>query len=124
MKPQTEKALRGLDRRQRIELVAFMADICTTDEFIDALHKDQNRANVLSSDGEAVYSELLTTYGDHLIDRDEAEGDFDRMHEAICEGRAQDALDLLASITGLDFRPAAVQNRLFPARAPTLTLEF
>lgn len=41
-----------------------------------------------------------------------------RIHEAICEGRRQDAIDILNEITGDHFRSVAEQHNLFPDRIP------
>jgi hypothetical protein len=47
----------------------------------------------------------------------DAEPDLDAIHEAICEGRKQDALDLLSDMfPKANFRRVADQNRLFPDR--------
>lgn len=53
--------------------------------------------------------------------RDEIEAEFlteaDRLHEAICEGRKQDAIDILNKILpAANLRPAHIQNDLFPNR--------
>lgn len=47
----------------------------------------------------------------------DADPDLDAIHEAICEGRKQDALDLLSDMfPEANFRRVADQNRLFPDR--------
>lgn len=46
--------------------------------------------------------------------------DIDRLHEAICEGRKQDAIDILNDILpDANLRPAKIQNSLFPDRVIT-----
>lgn len=124
MKPETAKALRQMDPEKQVELVRFMADIMATETFVQGLHKGRPAAELLSDDGEAVFAELLSDHGGHLFDRDEAAPDFERLHEAICEHRAQDAIDILTSITGTDYRPASVHEFLFPRRVVAIRLEF
>lgn len=41
-----------------------------------------------------------------------------RLHEAICEGRRQDAIDALNDIAGDNYRSVAEQHSLFPGRVP------
>lgn len=124
MKPETAAALRNLDRRQRVELVAFMADLMSAEEFVEALeHKPGDaRDTVLTKDGELITNHLLESYFDHLVDVETPE--VDQLHEAICEGRQQDAVDLLTAITGFDFRSVSTQNRLFPHRVETPLFNF
>lgn len=123
MKPETATALRKLDRRQRIELVTFMLELMDADEFVAAM-AHETKKDELSDDGDAVFQELLNEYGDHLVDTNVIERDIDLAHEAICEGRRQDAIDILADALGFEFRPAYAQDRLFPHRAPSLLLDF
>src|SRR5687768_3581877 len=105
MKPETAAALNKLDRRQRIEIVSHMIGIMDADEFVEAMTgPDVRTKDELSVDGNAVFQELLNQYGDHLIDTAEAEHEIDLACEAICEGRRQDALDLLADALGFEFR--------------------
>lgn len=40
----------------------------------------------------------------------------DAMHDAICEGRRQDAIDALNYVTGGNYRSVAEQHNLFPSR--------
>lgn len=124
MKSETEKALRQMDPAKQVELVRFMADIMATETFMQALHKPPSDGPELSDDGDAVFSELLEHYGGHLFDRYEYAPDFDRLHEAICENRAQDAVDILTEITGTDFRPVSAHSYLFPDRVTQIRLEF
>jgi hypothetical protein len=44
--------------------------------------------------------------------------DADRLHDAICEGRRQDAIDILNDITGGQLRSVREQRNLFPGRVP------
>lgn len=41
-----------------------------------------------------------------------------RLHDAICEGRRQDAIDILNDVTGENYRSVAEQRNLFPDRVP------
>ncbi len=57
------------------------------------------------------------------IDELEAEAisfdlDANRLHDAICEGRRQDAIDILNDVTGGCYRSLADQRNLFPDRVP------
>lgn len=47
---------------------------------------------------------------------DAVAADGERIHEAICEGRRQDAIDLLRDITNLPLRSVREQANLFPQR--------
>lgn len=40
----------------------------------------------------------------------------DRLHEAICENRRDDAIEILNQLTGERFRPVREQHNLFPER--------
>ena len=42
----------------------------------------------------------------------------DRIHDAICEGRRQDAIDILNDVTGGNYRSVREQANLFPDRVP------
>lgn len=44
--------------------------------------------------------------------------DADRLHDAICEGRRQDAIDILNDIVDGGLRSVREQNNLFPDRVP------
>jgi hypothetical protein len=44
--------------------------------------------------------------------------DAERLHEAICEGRRQDAIDILSDMTNAHFRSVAQQKNLFGDRIP------
>lgn len=123
MKPETAAALRKLDSRQACELVAFMAELMPPEEFCNALNvpaKDES-SDTLSEHGSPIYDELIERFSED-IPREMLR--LDELHEAICEGRAQDALDILIDATGENLRPARQQNYLFPHRAPILKLEF
>lgn len=58
---------------------------------------------------------------DELMDADgSSDGDLDRLHEAICEGRKQDAIDILADMfPDHALRSVRDQNALFPNRVVT-----
>lgn len=114
MKPETRTAITNLDVEKQQELVALLAELMTDEEFIAALHKENGDP---TTDGNAIISALV----DMDDVRDDIMGEFledaDRIHEAICEGRKQDAIDLLNQmIPEANLRPAAVQNSLFPDR--------
>lgn len=123
MKPETEKAIRGMDALKRMELLELLFEISTPQEWQLAMCS-HDAPRELSDKGGQIYNQLLVDHGSDLIDPDEPEfkADCERLHEAICEGRAQDALDLLADITGGEFRDVKAQNFLFPDRV--IGLEF
>jgi hypothetical protein len=125
MKPETAAALRKLDVRQSIELVRFMAELMSPQDFCDALlqtPKEPGDGYNLSANGDPIYAELLERFGGHLIDPDDLK--IDQLHEAICEGRAQDVLDILTEATRENLRPVRDQNYLFPDRVRAIGWEF
>jgi hypothetical protein len=62
------------------------------------------------------------TQAERIEELEDAKRDFGpsvtRLHDAICEGRRQEAVDILKEVTGQDFRSVAQQHNLFPGRVP------
>ena len=113
MKPETEEALRARTKEQMQEIVRLMADELDAEDFVAALCDDGD----LTGDGDEIFEYLATEFGlssEQILTEDMA----DRLHEAICEGRRQDAVDLLNEITGRHHRTVEAQENLFPHRAP------
>ena len=113
MKPEMEKGLRAADIQTQVEIVELLAEIMPPGKFVDALLAEDL---TLTDDGEKIAVALP-------IDHDELVADFfgddiHRLHDAICEGRRQDAVDILASITGEKLRSVSAQHNLFPERVP------
>lgn len=127
MKQQTADFIRAMPLDKQQEIVRFMAQIMSVIEFCDALEKPRKASDdpELSSDGKAILDKLTERHQAEAIDLEEALADYvDPMHEAICEGRAQDALDLLnAAVPSAHLRDVATQNRLFPHRVMATELK-
>lgn len=76
------------------------------------------------SDGEVVSKEHFAEETSDLNSRIEelegtliiAERDAADLHDAICEGRRQDAIDILNEVTGDNYRSVREQANLFPGR--------
>lgn len=116
MKPETEKGLREASTELRQEIIRKLAELMTADDFIGALFDDGD----LTNEGSAILSALTD---DSDADEDEPQVSYDdatRLHEAICEGRKQDAVDILNEITGENFRSFREQKNLFPDRCSHL----
>jgi hypothetical protein len=122
MKPATRSSLIGLSVAAKQEVVALLSQHLEPGEFVEALADGKGN---LTEQGAAIQSEIsddddpketrdawLAEVKANLADQ------FTPIHEAICEGRKQDALDLLFAIvpTGVTWRTADVQNHLFPHR--------
>jgi len=99
------------------EIIALLAETMTTQDFVEAL---ENTDGDWTTDGELI-ADFISDAAERGDIRDEIMSEFiteaDRMHEAICEGRKQDAIDILnAILPEAGLRPAHVQNDLFPNR--------
>ncbi len=117
MKPETKKAMLAQPVEIQQEIISMLADAITTQQFVEALE-----------DADGDWTESGAAIAEYISDdvegsdvRDEITSEFiteaDRLHEAICEGRKQDAIDILnAILPEAGLRPAHVQNDLFPNR--------
>lgn len=63
-------------------------------------------------------SKIAVLENDLRVAKQFIDGEADRLHEMICEGRRDDAIALLSEITGLRFRSVREWRNLFPERVP------
>ena len=117
MKPETKRAMLAQPVEIQQEIIALLAETMTTQDFVEAL---ENTDGDWTTDGELI-ADFISDAAERGDIRDEIMSEFiteaDRMHEAICEGRKQDAIDILnAILPEAGLRPAHVQNDLFPNR--------
>ena len=121
MKPATRSALIGLSVAAKQEIVALLSQHLEPGEFVESLADGKGS---LTEHGAAIQSEIADDDPAEVRDAWLAEvkadlaDQFTPIHEAICEGRKQDALDLLVAIipTGVVWRSVDSQNHLFPHR--------
>ena len=118
MKPETRAAMLKQPLAIKQEIIALLADDLDASDFCDALMDKDG----LTDDGEEIRDELADD-DEREAWLDEVKGDladqFTPIHEAICEGRKQDAIDMPVAIipTSVNYwRSVAEQNRLFPDR--------
>lgn len=86
------------------------------DDFLDDVSEEVIDANLAADkdDFDAIERENI----DLAAKIKDISADAERLHEAICEGRRDDAIDILNEITGDNFRNVATQRNLFPDRVP------
>ena len=116
MKPETEKAILARSNEEKQEIIALLAKHMEPDLFVGALIKDDS-IDELSDAGAKIWAEI-----DALVDEPDAilsDDDATRLHDAICEGRRNDAIYILRDITGEFYRDVEAQNNLFPDRVPS-----
>lgn len=102
-----EAIVRQADKDQSVRAVAILAEELDAEDFVEGLED----GNDLSRRGEKIYEQMSLHF--------EPNADLGGLiHEAICEGRSQDAIDLLGEMTGEQFRTVEAQTNLFPHRAP------
>lgn len=111
MKPEAEKGLRDAPNELRQEIIRLLAELMPAGLFVGALTDDDGD---LTLDGQDIANHLTDEFQDEPINHRDA----DALHDAICEGRRQDAIDMLSSISGSYFRSVAQQRNLFPDRVP------
>ena len=113
MKPETEKGLRAASRETQIEIVKLLSEILTADSFVQGLTRGDDH-ETLTADGEAIFEGLSEQFGDDDPTLDESQ--LVRLHEAICENRKEDAIDVLREVSGEYLRTVPEQKHLFPGR--------
>ncbi len=116
MKPETEKAILARSTEEKQEIIALLAKHMDSDLFVGALLNDDSTEE-LSEHGADIWAVL-----DELVDKPDAilsDDDASRLHDAICEGRRNDAIHILRDITGEFYRDVEAQNNLFPDRVPS-----
>lgn len=118
MKPETKKSMLAQTAEIKQEIVALMAGSLDADQFVDALYDSDGD---LTDDGEKIIHLITKDDPDEGKIREEIENEFlaevDRLHEAICENRQQDAIDILnALLPSAGLRSVVGQNSLFPNR--------
>lgn len=147
MKPETEKGLRAASVKLQQEVIRLLFDIMDARDFIqgieaaklgvvvDALSKEMEPDDFmaglmadsepgeddrLTDKGTAIFTSLIENFGpdepEPAIDAGEYE--FTRLHEAICDGRRDDALTLLDDITDgrYGLMPFNAYASIFPER--------
>lgn len=117
MKPETEKGLRAASVETQKEIVKLLADIMAAEDFADPLF-EVDSADGLTAQGQAIFNELSDDEEKEAEETDSTIDDsqLDRLHEAICENRKEDAIDILREISGDYFRTVPEQKHLFPGR--------
>jgi hypothetical protein len=118
MKPETRKALIALSVEAKREVIVLLAQHMSAQEFSLAFFDEDGDP---STEGALIIQECANDVESESDVRDEIMSelvsDADILHAAICEGRKQDAIDLLNKlIPEANLRPAKVQNHLFPDR--------
>ncbi len=111
MKPETEKALRAASTELRQEILSLLADLMTAEDFVAPFTDLDDELTVCGL-------EILDAFRE-IADDDEPEislGQIDRLHEAICDGRKQDAVDILSDISGRREWSVDEYANLFPGR--------
>lgn len=118
MKPETKRAMLAQPIEIQREIIALLAGAMEPMEFVAALQEEDGSYSddgmkifeLMQPDDEsrdAIEEEIQNEYTDHA----------DRLHEAICEGRKQDAIDILnAILPAANLRSVSTQNSLFPHR--------
>ena len=98
--------MRGLSRGNH----SGEADVITNPEkLIEELHE---QIATLRSENNSLHTKIEELEDDAIsFGLNEA-----RMHDAICEGRRQDAIDILNEVTGGQYRSVREQANLFPGR--------
>jgi len=112
MKDETKKGLENAPLELRQEIIAFLADLMTPSQFAGSFVS----AGEMSDVGEAIAECIMPDDDDEYSTLSDANAE--RLHEAICEGRRDDAIDILNEVTGDNFRNVATQRNLFPDRVP------
>lgn len=118
MKPETRKALINLSDEAKREVIVLLAQHMDPNAFASAFYDDVGDP---TAEGLAIIDHVQHDDEDEDAVRDEIISglidDADILHAAICEGRKQDAIDILNSlIPEANLRPAKAQNYLFPER--------
>lgn len=86
------------------------------DDFLDDVSEDVIDANLAADKDE--FDAIERENGELARKIADISGEANRLHEAICEGRRDDAIDILNEITGDNLRNVATQRNLFPDRVP------
>lgn len=86
------------------------------DDFLDDVSEEVVEANLAADkdDFDAIERENI----DLAAKIKDISADADRLHEAICEGRRDDAIDILNELSEWRLRSVAEQHNLFPDRVP------
>lgn len=115
MKPETEKAILARSTEEKQAIIALLANNMEPDLFVGAFLDDDGEE--LTKAGEKIWTALgeLVDEPDAILSDDDAT----RLHDAICEGRRNDAIHILRDITGEFYRDVEAQNNLFPDRVPS-----
>lgn len=83
------------------EFLDIMADECVDEDLVVSL---------------SAMDDMREELAEARVDAGNLEIDVERLHEAICEGRHQDAIDILAEATNSNLRSLSSMKNLFPNR--------
>lgn len=117
IKQETRVALREKPLEYHQAMLRFLYSIMSADDFAGAFWNDVEQE--WTGDAEAIadaFEADLPEPEDELDAIDPAEAD--RLHAAICEGRRDDAIEILNDIAGERFMSIREQHNLFPDRVP------
>lgn len=114
LKQETRDAIRKLSADDKQALVAFMGDIMSA---VDFAHAFRDADGDWTGDGENI-ADAFEAEIPEAEDAPDFDAEADRLHDAICEGRRQDAIDILNAVTGGQYRSVREQRNLFPDRVP------
>lgn len=111
IKQETKIALREKPLEYRQALLRFVYTTMSADDFAGAFWDADAEVWTDEADeiAEAFEAEIAEPDANYLDASDAT-----RLHEAICEGRRQDAIDILNEISDERFRSVCEQHNLFP----------
>lgn len=113
LKDTTKEAIRALDFETQQELVRFIAEVMQPRGFARSFYdKDDLDWTQMGMDIADEFGAEIERPPEPTIDEETAA----RLHEAICDGRRQDAIDILTEEAGVQFRSVREQANLFPER--------
>lgn len=115
MKADTAAAIAALKTEGKQELVRYLGDLMRPEEFVASFLRDPK-------DGGEDYTDKGEKIAEAFADMSDAvsigglQTVADELHAAICEGRRQDAVDILTRELPLSLMPVRAYINLFPNR--------
>lgn len=117
IKYETRVALREKPLEYHQAMLRFLYSIMDADDFSGAFWNDVEQE--WTAEAEAIAEAFEADLPEPEDDDDPIDPkDADRLHDAICEGRRDDAIQILNDITGDRFMSIREQHNLFPDRVP------